>query len=152
MATGLSRRRWLGGHVAVTVAGTLAVLAGAGLGLGVGNVLVTGEPDAFRELALPALAYTAPVLVLASLALLLAALSPRLAVLAWLPLVLSVVVMLFAEVFRLPQWLQDLSPFEHLALVARRAVPLVAGRWACCVAGRRSGVAGQAAFLRRDVH
>jgi ABC-2 type transport system permease protein len=31
--------------------------------------------------------------------------------------VVVVVVMLFGELFRMPQWLQDLSPFEHLALV-----------------------------------
>ena len=37
LATSLSRRRWLGSHVAVTVLGTLAVLAAAGLGLGVGQ-------------------------------------------------------------------------------------------------------------------
>ena len=86
---------------------------------------MSGDPDALLELALPALSYAAPVLVMASLALLLAALSPRLAALAWLPLVLSVVVMLFAEVFQLPQWVQDLSPFEHLALV-----PAESFRWA----------------------
>ena len=151
MATGLSRRRWLCGHAAVTVAGTLTVLASAGLGLGVGNLLVTGDPGMHRELALPVLAHAAPVLLLASLALLLAALSPRLAVLAWLPLVLSVVVTLFAEVFQLPQWVQDLSPFEHLALVPAEPFAWTPVLGLLLLAGAL-GAAAQAAFLRRDVH
>ena len=33
--------------------------------------------------------------------------------------------MLFGELLQLPQWLQDLSPFEHLALV-----PAEDFRWA----------------------
>ena len=45
--------------------------------------------------------------------------------LAWLGLLFALVVMLFGEVFRMPQWLQDVSPFEHLALV-----PAEAFRWA----------------------
>lgn len=150
LATGLSRRRWLVGQTGVTAAGTVAVLAAAGLGLGVGNVLATGDPEAFGRLSLPVLAYAAPVLVLASLALLLACVSPRLGVVGWLPLLLAVVVMLFGEVFRLPDWTQQLSPFEHLALVPvepfRLAPVLVllgvaAAAWA----------AAQVAFLRRDV-
>ena len=47
-------------------------------------------------------------LVLAALAGLLACAVPRLAVLAWVPLVLVTVVMLFGQVLRLPQWFQDL--------------------------------------------
>lgn len=150
LATGLSRRRWLVGQAGVTAAGTVAVLAAAGLGLGVGNLLVTGDTEAFGRLSLPVLAYAAPVLVLASLALLLACVSPRLGVAGWLPLLLAVVVMLFGEVFRLPDWTQQLSPVEHLALVPvepfRLAPVLVllgvaVAAWA----------AAQAAFLRRDV-
>ena len=56
-------------------------------------------------------------LVLAGVARLLVGIDPRLGTLAWLPLLLAVVVMFFGDLLQLPQWLQDLSPFEHLALV-----------------------------------
>lgn len=150
LATGLSRRRWLVGQAGVTVAGTIAVLAAAGLGLGVGNLLVTGDAGAFGRLSLPVLAYAAPVLVLASLALLLACVSPRLGVVGWLPLLLAVVVMLFGEVFRLPDWTQQLSPFEHLALVPVRPFRLAPVLVLLGVAAA-TWVAAQVAFLRRDV-
>jgi ABC-2 type transport system permease protein len=151
LATALPRTRWLLGHTAVTVLGVLLVLAAAGLGLGVGYVLVTGDAGALPRLAVPILEYVAPVLVLSGLARLLGALVPRAATLAWLPLTLAAVVMLFGAVLRLPQWVQDLSPFEHLALVPAQdfrwppflAVLLTA---ACLSAG------AQAAFRRRDIH
>ena len=71
--------------------------------------------------------------------------------LAWLPLVLAVVVMFFGDLLRLPQWLQDLSPFEHLALV-----PAEDFRWApflvlLALVAADLSVAGQVAFARRDI-
>lgn len=151
LATALPRHRWLLGHLAMTVSGVFAALAVAGLGLGVGYVLVTGDGGEFGRLAVPILGYLPAVLVLSSVARLLYGLAPRLMVLAWLPLVVVAVVMLFGELLQLPQWLQDLSPFEHLALV-----PVEDFRWAPfllvgAVAVALS-VAGQVAFLRRDVH
>jgi ABC-2 type transport system permease protein len=151
LATALRRRDWLLGHVAVTVLGTVVVLALAGLGLGVGFAMVTGDGDAVTRYVLPVLSYVAPVLVLSGIARLLVGINPRLAVLAWLPLVLAVVVMFFGDLLQLPQWLQDLSPFEHLALV-----PAESFEWApflalTLVAAVVSG-AGQLAFARRDIH
>jgi len=64
--------------------------------------------------------------------------------------VFAVVVMLFGRVLRLPTWLQDVSPFRHLALV-----PAEDFRWApflalAAVAALLSA-AGQLLFRRRDV-
>ncbi len=151
LATALPRRRWLLGHVAVTVVGTIAILLASGAGLGSGYLLVTGDGPQAWDLTWPVLQYAAPVLVLSALARLLFGLVPRLMVLAWLPLVLAAVVMLFGELLRLPQWVQDLSPFEHLALV-----PAESFSWAPVVVltlvAAALSVAGQIAFARRDVH
>jgi ABC-2 type transport system permease protein len=57
-------------------------------------------------LSVPLLQYAAPVLALSGATRLLVGAAPRWATLAWLPLVLASVVMLFGEVFRLPQWFQ----------------------------------------------
>jgi len=151
LATGLRRHAWLLGHVLVTLAGTVLVLLAAGLGMGIGYALVTGKEGAVGDYVLPVLGHLPAVLVLAATAQLLYGLSARLASLAWVGLLFAFVVMMFGELFRFPQWLQDVSPFEHLALV-----PAQDFRWAPFLAltavAASLSVAGQLAFLRRDVH
>jgi ABC-2 type transport system permease protein len=150
LATALRRRTWLGGHVLMTVGGTVLVLLGAGLGLGAGYALTTGKTEALATYSLGTLGYAAPVLVLAGVARLLVGTLPRAAALAWLVLGWCVVVLFFGRLLRLPEWAQDLSPFHHLALVPAedfRWLPVVL---VVAVAAVLSG-AGQLAFMRRDV-
>ena len=77
------------------------------------------------------LQYAAPVLVLSALGRLLYGLVPRWTVLAWAPLAFAAVVMLFGDLFGLPQWLQDVSPFEHLPMVPAEELLLGAGARRC---------------------
>lgn len=150
LATGLSRRRWLLAHGAVTVVGVLVVLLAGGLGLAAGYALATGDGGVAAGYVVATVGYCAPVLVLSAFAFLLYGVAPRAAWLAWLALVFAVVVMLFGALFRLPQWLQDVSPFEHLALV-----PAEEFRWAPFVAllgtAAALGALGLLGFRRRDV-
>lgn len=150
LATGLSRSRWLRAQVALTVVGTCVVVLAAGVGLGVGYALTTGDGSAVGTYVLATVPYVAPVLVLSGVARLLHGLRPRLALLAWVGLVFAVVVMLFGRVLRIPAWLQDVSPFRHLALV-----PAEDFRWApflaLAVVAALLSVAGQLLFRRRDV-
>jgi len=151
LATALPRGRWLLGHVVVTVGGVGSVLVASGLGLGAGYLLVTGDGSAAWEITWPVVQYAAPVLVLSGLGRLLYGVVPRWTVLAWAPLAFTTVVMLFGDLFGLPQWLQDLSPFEHLPMV-----PAEGFSWwpvlALSVVALVLSVAGQVAFARRDVH
>jgi ABC-2 type transport system permease protein len=150
LAAGLSRRAWLGGHVLVTVGGTALVLVLGGVGLGIGYAATTGDADAVLGYAWPVLPYLAPVLALSAVARLLYGLWPRGLVLAWLPLVLAVVVLIFGDVLQLPQWFQDASPFEHLALVpAQDFDPLPVA--AVALVAALISLAGQLAFRRRDI-
>ena len=151
LATALPRWTWLAGHLMVTVLGTIAVLVGAGLGLGTTFALVTGDGSAVVEYAVGLLSYLPAVLVLSGLTRLLYGVGPRLAPVSWLALILSSVVLLFGDVLRLPQWVQELSPFEHLAFV-----PAEQFRWepflVLTVLAAALSVAGQLAFRRRDIH
>jgi ABC-2 type transport system permease protein len=151
LGTGLSRRDWLLGHVVVTVLGTAVVLLASGFGMGVGYALVTGDTSTLFDYVVPTLGYAAPVLVLGGLARTVYGLAPRLVTAAWLALVYCWVVMMFGELFRLPQWSQDLSPFEHLALVPAEDFGWTPFLVLLAVAAALS-VVGQAAFRRRDVH
>jgi ABC-2 type transport system permease protein len=150
LSTALRRRDWLLGHVLVTVAGTAIMLLVAGFGMGVGYALVTGDGAAVDDYVLPTLAHLPAVLVLAAVARLIFGLAPRAAFLSWLGLVFCLVVMLFAEVFRMPQSLQDVSPFEHLALMPAEDFGWAPFLVVMAVAAALS-VAGQIAFQRRDV-
>jgi len=150
LATGLSRRAWLGGHLLVTVGGTALALAMGGLGLGIGYAATTGDGGAVLRYAWPVLPYLAPVLTLSAVARLLYGLVPRGLVVAWLPLVLAVVVLIFGDVLQLPQWLQDVSPFEHLALVPAEDFDVVPVLVVAALATLLS-VGGQIAFRRRDI-
>lgn len=150
LATGLSRRDWLLGHVTMTALGTTIALGAAGFGMGLGYAATTGDGDAVLRLGVPSLAYVPPVLVLSGVARLFYGLAPRLLVLAWLPLVLAAVVLMFGEPLRIPQLIQDLSPFEHLALAPAedfRWLPVLAvGALAATLS-----LGGQFAFRRRDI-
>ncbi|MGB0099356.1 MAG: polyketide antibiotic transporter [Nocardioides sp.] len=151
MATALPRRRWLLGHVAMTVGGTACVLVASGVGLGLGYLLVTGDGATAWDLTWPVVQYAPAVLVLSGLTRLLFGVLPRWTVLAWAPLALVVVVMLFGDLFQLPQWLQDVSPFEHVPMVPAQDFswpPLLALTGAAALLS----VAGQVGFQRRDIH
>jgi ABC-2 type transport system permease protein len=150
LATGLSRRRWLAGHTVATSVGVVVVLLAGGLGLSSGFAAVTGDWGAVATYTGATLAYAAPVLVLSGVARALYGVLPRVASLAWLGLVLAVVVMLFGELLRLPQWLQDLSPFEHLPLVPAepfRWLPFLVSLTAAAALSAVGGIG----FSRRDM-
>jgi ABC-2 type transport system permease protein len=60
------------------------------------------------------------------------------------------VVLLFGDLLDMPQWLQDLSPFEHLALMPLqdfRLTPFIGLTLLACALS----AAGQLAFRRRDI-
>lgn len=151
LATALPRSRWLVGHVAITVVGTVVVLLLCGVGLGTTYALVTGDGSAVLRMTAGMASYLPACLVLSGTARLLHGAVPRASQAAWLLLLLASVVLLFGEVLRLPQWFQDLSPFEHLAFV-----PAEPFAWAPFLAlsalALVLSVAGQLAFWRRDIH
>lgn len=150
LATGLSRTRWLLTQVALTTGASALVVLLGGLGLGLGYALTVDDWGAVGRYLAATLPHVAPVLVLSGLATLTYGAVARWASLAWLGLLLAVVVLLFGTVFRMPEWLQDLSPFRHLALV-----PAEDFRWPPLLALSAVAVvltgAGIALFARRDV-
>ena len=150
LATGLSRTRWLLTQVVLTAVASAFVLLLGGLGLGIGYAVTADDGGAVGRYLLATLPHVAPVLVLAGLTTTVYGVRARWASMSWLGLVLAVVVLLFGTVFRIPEWLQDLSPFHHLALV-----PAEDFRWPPLLALAAIAVAltatGIAAFTRRDV-
>jgi ABC-2 type transport system permease protein len=150
LATALPRRRWLLGHLAVTLVGSVAVLALAGLGMGLGYALVTGDGGNVGRFTGATLAALPGVLLLTGVAVLLHGLAPRAAAFAWLGLVWCAVVLLFGASLRMPGWLRGASPFDHLAAVPRDPVAWTPALVMLVLAAALT-VAGVLAFSRRDV-
>lgn len=149
LATAASRSRWLGGHLAVTVLGSVLVLGVAGIGLGAGYATVTGDTAAVWRFTWQTLTWLPAVLVLSGLARLLYGVSPRLASYGWLGLGFAVVVLMLGDVLRFPGWLRDFSPFEHLAMVPVDDVNVISLVGVLGVATLLSAT-GWLAFRRRD--
>jgi len=114
LATPLSRGRWLGGHVVVTAVTTAVLLTLSGLGVGIGYALAIGDPAQVLRLTAAGLVLLPGVFVVAGVALCLFGWAPRVSAAAWAVFAAVVVVGIFAEVLRLPVWVRDLSPLEHV--------------------------------------
>ncbi|MBT2547289.1 ABC transporter permease [Arthrobacter sp. ISL-65] len=110
----MSRSRWLGANLfiaassAVMISGTAGVSASVGLGVSG----VTSVPAG--SLVPAALAHVPAALVFLTATSLVFATAPRLSIpLGWGMLVTGLILGEFGELFGLPLWVQDLSPFRH---------------------------------------
>jgi ABC-2 type transport system permease protein len=125
LATGLSRTRWLLESLLVSALGSLLLLVAAGLGLGLSYGVAAHDAVQPLRLAGLALVYAPAVLVLAAVAAVLVGWLPRGVSLAWVVVALCFVLGWLGSLLHPPQWLADLSPFEHTP-----AVPVDPLSWA----------------------
>lgn len=117
LSTAVSRRRWASAHLAVTLIGTVSIVLASGIGLGLGFALVSGDASVGPRLTAATIQYVVPVLLLAALTWLAYGVRARWAAAGWLVLGFCAVVMLFGGILRMPDWLQEVSPFRHVALM-----------------------------------
>ncbi|MEV8130783.1 polyketide antibiotic transporter [Pseudarthrobacter oxydans] len=110
----VSRARWLGANLFVAAVSAAVVSTTAGAAAAVG-LAVSGTSDGPAWSLVPAaLAHVPAALVFATAAAVAFALAPRLSILvAWGVLAVAIVLGEFGELFGLPAWLQDASPFRH---------------------------------------
>jgi ABC-2 type transport system permease protein len=151
LSTPLSRSAWLLGHVLVGAASVLVVALVAGSAAGMA-FLATGYGDSrFSGSVLAALAHVPAALVLVAVSALLFAVVPRLAIpVSWVLLVIALAVGQLGDLFGLPQWIRDLSPFAHSSALPLESLDVVAVVIMCGIAA--AGVIAAAfLFRRRDV-
>ncbi|HET6625994.1 MAG TPA: ABC transporter permease [Nocardioidaceae bacterium] len=149
LATGVSRGRWLLGGLLVTLAGSLIVVAAAGLGTGLAHGIVTDDPDAVVRMLGYSLVYLPAVLVLAAVTVLLFGWVPRLAAVAWVTLAISFVIGYLGQL-GFPAWFENLSPFTHTPAVPVSTVTVapLATMTVVVVLACALGLVG---FRRRDI-
>ncbi|HET7735296.1 MAG TPA: ABC transporter permease [Nocardioidaceae bacterium] len=150
LATPVSRWRWSLSWLAVTVAGTVVVLAAGGAAAGTTWAVLSSDPGQVLTLTVAQLTYVPATLVLGGIAFALLGWLPRATGLAWAGVAACFVVGWLGDLLSLPEWLGDLSPYEHTPLVPSvelEASPLlVIGLVAATLVA--SGAVG---FRRRDL-
>jgi ABC-2 type transport system permease protein len=150
LATPVYRRHWAASHLAVALAGSVAVLAAAGLGVGLTYGIVSEDLGQVPRLVGAALAYTPALWLLVGLAVALFGLLPRMATAAWAAFAGFLVVGLLGEVLKFPVWVNDLSPFQHIPQLPAAHLtiaPLVV----LAATAAALTAAGLTAFRQRDV-
>jgi len=114
LATPVSRRRFAASHIAVACAGSVALLAVAGLATGLTYGVAGGGMQSVPRLFVAALVYTPAMWIMVGLAIALDGLVPRLVGVSWAILLACIVEGFLGAVLGLPHWLSDLSPFERV--------------------------------------
>jgi ABC-2 type transport system permease protein len=150
LATGTSRWQWAGSHLCVAFGGTALVLAAGGLGTGLVYGLIIGDLGQAVRLVGAALAYAPAAWVIVAIAVALFGLAPRWTMLAWAPLSLCFVIGMLGSVLGLPQWVVDLSPFEHTPAVPAADLALVPLAVLTAIGAGLTWL-GLAALRRRDI-
>jgi len=147
----VTRWRWLGGHAALAAAGGLLLVVAGGLALWLGAAMAGGAGLDWWD-AMRATANLLPVVVLiAGLGIASFGLVPRLTVA--IPAALAVVgyvLAMLGPALSWPQWVLDLSPFTHLALVPAEPWAATSGTVMLAL-GMALAVVGFLGFRRRDV-
>ncbi|TDB89489.1 ABC transporter permease [Micromonospora fluostatini] len=150
LATSVSRPAWLGSHVAVAALGVPWLLLVAGLGVGVGAAVSTGDAEVVGDLLIGHVAHTPAVWLVLAVAALLYAVAPRVQPAVWVVVGYGLVAGYFAPILDIPDAALRLSPFEHVGDYPREDVSAVA----VVVVTLLAGVLLRAAmivFRRRDM-
>lgn len=147
----VSRARWLGSHVFVSIVGTVVALVVGGVGVGLGYALMIADTSQIPRLAGVALVYVPATCVVVAVAVLGFGAAPRIgSVVAWAAVGLCAFVAFFADLADLPEWLREASPYAHtpMAPVDPVTIAPVAALTGLAVVLLAGGFAG---LRRRDI-
>ena len=113
LATSVSRWRWAASHLTIAVAGSVGLLAVAGLATGVSYAIAGGPWSSVPRLLGAAVVYAPTMWLMIGLAVIVVGFAPRSVDVAWGILAGCFLIGLLGDVLRLPDWVQKLSPFER---------------------------------------
>jgi ABC-2 type transport system permease protein len=150
LALSLGRTRWLGGRIALGVAGiaSLALVAGVLAGVGAASQGADVSLGEMLEAGINCLPASLLFLALATLAY---GLVPRASTgIAYGLVSIAFVWQLFGSLIGAPRWIVDLSPFQHVGLVPAKPFHVTAAIVMVALAAFLA-LAGMWAFRRRDL-
>jgi len=114
LATPVSRPRWAASHLAIALGGSVALLAVAGLAAGLSYAIAGGPWNSVPRLLAAAIVYAPAMWLMVGLALIVFGFAPRWVDGAWALLAGFFVIGLLGVILRLPDWVEQLSPFDHI--------------------------------------
>jgi len=127
LASPLSRARWMLGHLGVAIASVILVALAAGTSAGLAFVFTGADWERIPSSLAATLAHVPAALTLVGAAAIVFALLPRLTVsLGWGLLVIALVLGQFGELLRLPEWVQNVSPFRHSSALPLESLDVTA--------------------------
>jgi ABC-2 type transport system permease protein len=115
LATATGRRAWFGGYLTVLALGGVGLLLVVGAVIGVAAALSVDEPAYLWEMIVAHLAHAPALLVLLGFAALLFGVAPRAVGVTWAVFGYGMFFGFFGPLMQPPQWVYNLSPFEHIA-------------------------------------
>jgi len=151
LARPLHRIRWMLDYVVVGVVAIVGVLAVATVGAAVGLTRSADTTDRVASVVDSGVAQLPAAVLILAVAALLFALVPRLAIgLSWGVLLVSVFIGQFGDLFGMPDWLRNLSPFAHTPAIGAADVDWTGAWWMLALALLLTALA-VAAIRRRDL-
>lgn len=114
LATAVSRRRLASSHLVAAVGGVVILLVVTGAAMGISYGIAGGPIDRTPDLLAAALVYAPAMWLMAAIAVALVGLAPRETVAAWAALGFCFLVGFLGDLFRLPESVKDLSPFQQV--------------------------------------
>ncbi|GAA3106579.1 ABC-2 type transport system permease protein [Kribbella aluminosa] len=151
LATGVTRAQWLASHVLMALLGTGALILVAGLGSGVSSGASLGNMGRQVPRMLAAAAVQLPAIwLVTALVVLLFGLAPKLVAGGWGLYGVFLLIGQFGEIFNLPQWMINLSPYGHTPRLPGGDFSVTPVLWLTGIAAALT-IAGFATFRRRDI-
>lgn len=150
LATPIGRPRWMLSQLVAPVTAGLVVPVAGGLGVGISYAVLTGDAGELSRMVGGAVAHVPAVWAVTSVAVLLIGFLPRAAALAWALFAGCVVAALLGSLLQLPDWVLDLSPFEHTPRMPGGTVDVTTLLILTAITATAT-IGGLAAFRHRDV-
>lgn len=150
LATPILRSVWASSHLAVAAGSTVIIMFVAGLAMGVGFGVASGDLGRVPAILGAALVMVPAMFVLGAFTVALYGYRARWAPVAWIGLAWAFVAGLFGSLIDIPQWARNLSPFEHVPPLPASGFDLVPVLVMCAVAAALTAF-GLVAFKRRDI-
>jgi ABC-2 type transport system permease protein len=151
LALPLRRARWLVDYLFIGAVAVVFVLVAATGGAAIGLTRSADAADRVSNAVDSGVAQVPAALLLLAIAALLFAVVPRLGIgLSWGVLLVSVFIGQFGELFKLPDWVINLSPFSHTPAVGTAVVDW-SGAWWMLVLALLVGALAVVAIRRRDL-
>jgi len=150
LATATPRIGWAASHWLIALAGVAWLMLVAGVAAGLGHAIAVGDPSQVLRITVASLTRVPAAWVLVSLVVAVWGIWPRATGLVWGAYAAFIVVGEFGQLWGVPPWVMDFSPFTHSPVLPGPDAQLWGMLWLTVVAGAFLA-GGSAAFRHRDL-